>query len=355
MVSDLILLFPLLIVMGLMQVQTFVVASQQPQVPCYFIFGDSSVDISGNNNRLNTTSKANYPPYGIDFPQGVTGRFTNGRTFADIIGQLLGFDKFIPPYATTTDEQNNKGVNYASAAAGIREETGSQLGERISFDRQLLNHNSTISHLSHLQRNTQFLKKCIYLVKIGINDYSNNYFVPDYYNTSRIYTTDQYATVLIQQYSQQLRTLYRLGGRKIAVLGLLNIGCRPAEIGRFGTDGKPCVESINDAVKLFNDKLKPLVDKLNNENSDARFTFINITSISSTQEGMRNGPCCEVGEGWVCIPNGSPCQDRALFTFYDGFHPTEASNTITATRAYTARSPMDASPYDISHLARLTT
>ncbi|KVH96873.1 Lipase, GDSL [Cynara cardunculus var. scolymus] len=332
------------IIMGLMQVQTFVVASQQPQVPCYFIFGDSSVDsgnnnglnstISGNNNRLNTTSKANYPPYGIDFPQGVTGRFTNGRTFADIIGislslshyclyrrrkhkyfnligQLLGFDKFIPPYATTTDEQNNKGVNYASAAAGIREETGSQLGERISFDRQLLNHNSTISHLSHLQRNTQFLKKCIYLVKIGINDYSNNYFVPDYYNTSRIYTTDQYATVLIQQYSQQLRvcimllmpsffhnrvynsifliniawqTLYRLGGRKIAVLG------------------------------------------------------------------MRNGPCCEVGEGWVCIPNGSPCQDRALFTFYDGFHPTEASNTITATRAYTARSPMDASPYDIISL-----
>ncbi|GJT17104.1 RNA-directed DNA polymerase, eukaryota, reverse transcriptase zinc-binding domain protein [Tanacetum coccineum] len=56
----------------------------KPQVPCYFIFGDSLVD-SGNNNELVTKAKANYLPYGIDFPQGATGRFTNGRTMADII------------------------------------------------------------------------------------------------------------------------------------------------------------------------------------------------------------------------------------------------------------------------------
>ncbi|CAI0475368.1 unnamed protein product [Linum tenue] len=31
--------------------------------------------------------KANYPPYGVDFPSGVaTGRYSNGRTTADIIG-----------------------------------------------------------------------------------------------------------------------------------------------------------------------------------------------------------------------------------------------------------------------------
>lgn len=60
----------------------------EPQIPCYFIFGDSLVD-SGNNNQLVTTTKANYPSYGIDFPQGVTGRFTNGRTIDDIIGISL--------------------------------------------------------------------------------------------------------------------------------------------------------------------------------------------------------------------------------------------------------------------------
>lgn len=55
------------------------------QVPCYFVFGDSLAD-NGNNNKLNTQAKVNYFPYGIDFPDGPTGRFTNGRNFADIIG-----------------------------------------------------------------------------------------------------------------------------------------------------------------------------------------------------------------------------------------------------------------------------
>lgn len=59
-----------------------------PQVPCYFIFGDSLYD-NGNNNDLVTEAKANFPPYGIDFPDGPTGRFSNGRNIADIIGLFL--------------------------------------------------------------------------------------------------------------------------------------------------------------------------------------------------------------------------------------------------------------------------
>lgn len=55
-------------------------------VPCFFIFGDSLSD-PGNNNPLKTKAKANYPPYGIDFPgKRATGRFSNGRTSVDIIG-----------------------------------------------------------------------------------------------------------------------------------------------------------------------------------------------------------------------------------------------------------------------------
>lgn len=57
-----------------------------PQVPCYFIFGDSLVD-NGNNNQLSSLAKANYLPYGIDFPAGPTGRFSNGKTTVDVIGE----------------------------------------------------------------------------------------------------------------------------------------------------------------------------------------------------------------------------------------------------------------------------
>lgn len=65
---------------------TYVVGA--PQVPCLFIFGDSLSD-SGNNNDLVTDAKVNYSPYGIDFPAGPTGRFTNGRTSVDIISNTF--------------------------------------------------------------------------------------------------------------------------------------------------------------------------------------------------------------------------------------------------------------------------
>lgn len=63
-------------------------ANAQPQVPCYFIFGDSLVD-NGNNNQITSLAKGNYRPYGIDYPQGPTGRFSNGRTVVDVIGKFI--------------------------------------------------------------------------------------------------------------------------------------------------------------------------------------------------------------------------------------------------------------------------
>lgn len=61
-------------------------------LPCVgftsFVFGDSLVD-AGNNDYIFTLCKADSAPYGIDFkPSGgrPTGRFTNGRTISDIIG-----------------------------------------------------------------------------------------------------------------------------------------------------------------------------------------------------------------------------------------------------------------------------
>ncbi|KAH1128037.1 hypothetical protein GYH30_016555 [Glycine max] len=54
------------------------------QVPCLFVFGDYLCD--NGNNKIPTTTKSNYKPYGIDFPIGPTGRFTNGQMSIDLIG-----------------------------------------------------------------------------------------------------------------------------------------------------------------------------------------------------------------------------------------------------------------------------
>lgn len=70
------------------------VARCDPQVPCYFIFGDSLVD-NGNNNYIVSLARANYPPYGIDFAGGAaTGRFSNGLTTVDVICKLSYFLRF---------------------------------------------------------------------------------------------------------------------------------------------------------------------------------------------------------------------------------------------------------------------
>ncbi|KAL4585757.1 hypothetical protein LXL04_010382 [Taraxacum kok-saghyz] len=330
------------------------IVSGEPKVPCYFIFGDSLVD-NGNNNKLSSQWKANYRPYGIDFPKGATGRFCNGRTTADIIGQFLGFDDFIPPYATATDEEILKGVNYASAGSGIREETGSHNGGRFGLDMQLEHHESVLSRLLSLNQNSSNLNQCMYLVNIGSNDFINNYFLPEHYDTSLQYNTEEYAETLMEQYSEQLTTLYEMGARKVALFALTQIGCTPYATNKYGTKGKPCVKSLNKAAMLFNHKFKPLVDELNDNNPDALFTFINITSILYPQGdiALRNPPCCKVQGEWACIPGSFPCLFRTFRIYYDALHPSELSNTAMATRAYHAVHPADVYPHDIYHLARL--
>ncbi|GKC48629.1 GDSL esterase/lipase-like protein [Tanacetum coccineum] len=98
-----------------------------PQVAAMFSFGDSLTD-NGNNNYLNSLAKANYDPYGVDFGQGfASGRFSNGNTIIDYLGDFLGIPP-LPPYANPVATRSIlQGVNYASASAGILEETGRNL------------------------------------------------------------------------------------------------------------------------------------------------------------------------------------------------------------------------------------
>ncbi|GMY37794.1 GDSL esterase/lipase At5g45670-like [Fagus crenata] len=338
-----------------------------PQVPCYFIFGDSLVD-NGNNNQLTSLARANYLPYGVDFPSGPTGRFSNGKTTVDVIAELLGFDDYIPPYVTASGQDILKGVNYASAAAGIREETGQQLGGRISFSGQVRNYQNTVSQVVNLLGNedsaANYLSKCIYSIGLGSNDYLNNYFMPQFYSTSNQYTPDQYAGVLIDQYTQQLKALYNYGARKMVLFGLGQIGCSPNELAQNSPDGTTCVQKINSANQIFNNRLKSLVDELNTNLADARFIYIDSYGIfqdvisSPTSYGFKvtNAGCCGVGRNngqITCLPLQTPCPNRNEYLFWDAFHPTEAGNTIVGRRAYSAQSASDAYPVDIRRLAQL--
>lgn len=72
----------------------------QNNVTFMLVFGDSSVD-PGNNNRLATTTKGNFLPYGKNFFNGrPTGRFTDGRLATDFIGK--SFVTYLYAYSAFT-------------------------------------------------------------------------------------------------------------------------------------------------------------------------------------------------------------------------------------------------------------
>ncbi|CAM8994798.1 unnamed protein product [Rhodiola kirilowii] len=345
-----------------------VVLAQQPQVPGYFIFGDSLVD-NGNNNNIASLAMANYLPYGIDFvPRGPTGRFSNGKSTVDVISQLLGFQSYIPPFARARGRTVLQGVNYASAAAGIRDETGQQLGGRTPFSGQVRNFQTTVAQITSILGSAQaaadHLSRCIVSIGLGSNDYLNNYFMPLVYSSSRRYTPDQWADLLIQQYSQNLQTIYNNGARKFVLIGVGQIGCSPSLLAQRSRDGKTCVAEVNNINNIFNTKLKSLVDQANSNFTDAKFIYINsygifndlVTKPASYGLTVVNAGCCGVGRNngqITCLPLQTPCRNRKEYLFWDAFHPTEAANTIFARRAFTAESSSDAYPYDISRLAQL--
>ncbi|XP_041995942.1 GDSL esterase/lipase At1g29670-like [Salvia splendens] len=310
----------------------------KPQFSGLFIFGDSFVD-NGNNNYLQTTLKVNYFPYGVDFPTGPTGRFSNGRNIADFIAKKLGFKNSIPPFANGTTQYIVEGLNYGSGGGGILDETGSQFGDLLSLSEQLTNHEITISKIQKLlggkSEAEKFLNRCLYYVGIGTNDYILNY-LPQFYSSTTNYTPNEFAAVLIAQYSKQLRRLYGNGARKVAVSELGELGCMPVVIGAYGSaNSSSCVETSNDVVQIFNQDLKLLVNNLNFDYPKAKFVYTRFTALSAKSGDIKivSEPCCVVGTG-LCVEGSVPCSNRDEYRFWDQVHPTEAAVAAAANIAY---------------------
>ncbi|KAL3575755.1 hypothetical protein D5086_023856 [Populus alba] len=332
-----------------------------PQVPCLFIFGDSVFD-NGNNLALETDVTVDYLPYGVDFPYGSTGRCSNGVNIADAIADLLGFENYIPPFGKGNCREFMNGVNYASGGSGILNMTGYLLGQRYTMDLQLYNHKIIASRIAKELGGADVAKKylgqCIYAVETGYNDYLNNYY-GEGYNTSDIYTPEQFAQLLVQTYEIQLERLYSEGARKVAVFGLIRIGCMPAYKQIFGANESSCVDKLNHAAQLFNNDLQKALPKLNANLPGAKFTYINSYEIDSenyTDLGFKitDKSCCDVPTDQIpCAALTYPCLNRDEHVYWDGAHYTEARARIFAKRAYKRQFPVDAYPYDISELAKV--
>ncbi|KAG0620334.1 hypothetical protein M758_4G208300 [Ceratodon purpureus] len=325
-------------------------AMAQRMAPAFFILGDSLAD-PGNNNYLRTLSRADALPNGIDFPtKKATGRYCNGRTATDIIGQTLGIPDFIPPYMApeTKGPAVLNGVNYASGAAGILQSSGYLFIGRNSLDVQLEQFANTKSQIIAQMgeaAGADHIAKSLFYSNFGSNDFLDNYFIPGSPFSRNMSVTD-YTDMVVARYKVQLTTLYNLGARKIAVASLGPIGCCPFQLTLAFKLNGVCDDKANTDALYFNKGVLQIVNELNAELPSAGFTYLDVYRafgevVAQPQQygfTVKDKGCCGQGpmyKGLVpCLPNTTICANRFDYVFWDPYHPTEKTNIILAGRFF---------------------
>ncbi|KAM7253218.1 hypothetical protein ACFE04_025836 [Oxalis oulophora] len=337
------------------------------RVSAMFVFGDSLVDV-GNSNWLNTIARSNYFPYGCDFNIGATGRFSNGKTVVDMLAEMM--DVAYPAAYADPNTRGSRllaGVNYASAAAGILDETAQHYGERYSLNQQVLNFENTTSQLRRMMGSgnfTNYLSKSIAVLVFGSNDYINNYLMPSSYGSSYSYSPSQFANLLLNRYARQLLALNSVGLRKFFIAGVGPLGCSPILRATGQAPAGRCVDYVNQMLGSFNEGLRSLVDQLNGHGGGSMFVYGNtyaavgdiLNNPASFGLSVVDKGCCVLGssQGQItCRQNVYPCPNRNQYVFWDAFNPTQAVNSILAQRAFTG-STRDVYPINIQQMTLLS-
>ncbi|KAI4305725.1 hypothetical protein L6164_029073 [Bauhinia variegata] len=321
-----------------------VAVSQSPlaNVPAVIVFGDSSVD-SGNNNKIATILKSNFKPYGRDFDGGrPTGRFSNGRVPPDFISEAFGLKSSVPAYLdpTYTIKDFATGVCFASAGTGYDNATAAVLNviplwKEIEYYKE---YQAKLRGYFGEEKANEIIREAVYLMSLGTNDFLENYYVFPGRRTE--FTVAQYEDFLVGIAENFIRELYGLGVRKLAITGLVPIGCLPLErlTNIFGHHG--CNQEYNNVALSFNKKLDKMVGRLNRELPQA---FLYTTKAYDIFNDLIKNPskygfevvekaCCSTGTfemSYLCTDeNPLTCSDASKYVFWDAFHPTEKTNRI---------------------------
>lgn len=314
-------------------------------VPAIITFGDSAVDV-GNNDYLLTIFKANYPPYGRDFiNHQPTGRFCNGKLATDITADTLGFKTYPPAYLSPKASGKNLliGANFASAGSGYDDKTAI-LSHAIPLSQQLeyyKEYQAKLAKVAGSQKAATIIKDALYVVGAGSSDFIQNYYVNPFLN--KVYTPDQYASILVGIFSSFIKDLYGLGARRIGLTSLPPLGCLPATKTLFGFHQSGCVSRLNTDAQGFNKKINSAVSSLQKQLSGLKIAVFDIykplydiiKSPSDYGFAEASRGCCGTGTiettSLLCNPKSiGTCPNATQYVFWDSVHPSQAANQVLA-------------------------
>eukprot|EP00253_Pinus_taeda_P026971 PITA_26971 len=330
------------------------------KVPALFVFGDSLLD-TGNNNNLSTMVKATSPPYG-NYPPGTSGgRFSNGPVITDFVAARLNMPS--PPPALAIGSNIKRGVNFASGGSGILDSTGERQGQHISLGSQIKSFGGVKRKLK-VQVGTSMassiISKAIFLIATGTNDYFTYYFTagnPAYL----FYSPEDFAELVISNFTIHVKSLYNLGARKFAVSSLPIMGCTPFVRKLYGNRNGECAAFLQEAAQSHNKKLFTTVMKLQAKLSESHFMYTNIYKSSlkiyknPAHYGIinENDACCRGKLNFgLCYKGISVCADSSHYYYFDGYHPTSLVHKIISSVAFTGKPPF-VFPYNLKTLASL--
>lgn len=313
-------------------------------VPAMFIFGDSLADAGTNNFIGNTTSKANFPPYGETFFHHPTGRFTNGRTAFDFIASKLRLP-FPPPYLKPRSNFS-RGINFASGGSGLLDSTGNYLNIiPLSFQiRQFGNYSSRVGkRLGGDSYAKEYLSQSLYTITSGGNDIGLNYLANTTFQKST--SAQDFVKLLLSKYNEHLLKLYSKGARNFIVINIPVLGCTPnSRLAGVKAYNGGCVETANQLAVAFNDGLRLLVNELNKKLDGATILLVNAYDflLNLIQHGESYGfknttsACCGAGPLNTAVSCGREipkrqreeykaflCKRPEKYVFWDGTHPTQ--------------------------------
>ncbi|CAL9152201.1 unnamed protein product [Musa hybrid cultivar] len=315
------------------------------RVPAVIVFGDSTVD-AGNNNFIPTIARANFPPYGRDFPGGrATGRFCNGRLATDFISEALGLPSIVPAYLDPAYGIRDfaTGVCFASAATGLDAATSDVLSviplrQEMEFFKE---YQQKLEAYVGKTKANYIINEAVYIVSIGTNDFIENYY-SEVTERSEQFTVEEYEDFLIRHAADFLTELHRLGARKVSFTGLTPFGCLPSERTSNLMNPGECMEEYNTVARDFNAKLQALTTRLCAALPGLKLRLAPFYDLllhvvqnpSSYGFEVASRGCCGTGKieaSYLCNQwNPFTCEDADKYAFWDSIHPSERLNRLCA-------------------------
>ncbi|KAJ7970559.1 GDSL esterase/lipase [Quillaja saponaria] len=293
-----------------------------------FVFGDSYADTGNSPVSWAGSWKQ---PYGVTFPGKPAGRFSDGRVLTDYIALFLRIRSPIP-YKWRKYVNKSKlryGMNFAYGGTGVFNTLIDQpnMTLQIDFFKKLIQQKVYTK---------QDLDSSIAFLSVAGNDY--------YTSNGKIRNQTEmpdFTKSVVNQISINLKRIYDLGVKKIAVTGLQALGCLPGQT--LASSFQQCSETPNLVSKFHNQLLVQEVQKLNLEKKTLAFFILDIYSaFTSAINNLKNHtgqsksvnplqPCCvgtsvefscgsvnEKGEKKYSV-----CKNPEESIFWDMGHPSQ--------------------------------